>query len=159
MCYQRKGRVCRQLRGIPRHPLVQYLRARDRMNLRCPNRLSLSRFSFAVFGLALSVFAWGLQYKLSLYDPVQAVSHTIPEAKLLSKDEQAAVTTGSTIADTRMPAELVYLFAAAFVFLLVQILSVFPAERRAEQDHRRPWSVSCAASMNAFFFRPPPASA
>jgi hypothetical protein len=122
------------------------------------NRLKLSRFSFAVFGLAFSVFTWGLQYKLSLYDPPQAASHTIPEAKLLSKDEQAAVTTGVTVADTKVPAELTFLLVASLFFLLAHIPSISLTERRAEQDHRRPWSLTCAASMNAFFYRPPPAS-
>ena len=52
-------------------------------------RPNLSRFSFVFLGLAISVFAWGLQYKLSLYDPPHSTSHEIPEAKLLSRNEQA----------------------------------------------------------------------
>ena len=55
------------------------------------NRPKLSRFSFVFLGLAISVFAWGLQYKLSLYDPPHCSSHEIPEAKLLSRNEQATV--------------------------------------------------------------------
>jgi hypothetical protein len=122
----------------------------------CPNRLNLFGFSVVIFGLALSVFAWGLQYKVSLYDPPQSVSHTIPEAKLLSEDQQVAVAKGVTLADTKLPAERI-LFSGMFcLFLLAPLPVIFLAERRAEQDRRRPWSTSCAASMNAFFFRPPP---
>jgi hypothetical protein len=46
-------------------------------------------FFLILLGLGLSVFGWGLQYKLSLYDPPQASSHQMPQAKLLSQDEQA----------------------------------------------------------------------
>lgn len=129
------------------------------MSLLRPNRPGLSRFSFAVFALALSVFTWGLQYKLSLYDPPQAASHSLPVAKLLSKDEQAAVTKGVAAADTKVPGELVFFVGASFLFLLAHIPSIFVAKRRVAQDHRRPMFISCSASMNAFFFRPPPASA
>ncbi|MES2222967.1 MAG: hypothetical protein V4587_18600, partial [Acidobacteriota bacterium] len=44
-----------------------------------------------LLGLAVAVFTWGLQYKLSLYDPPQAITRNMPRAKLLSADEQAAV--------------------------------------------------------------------
>jgi hypothetical protein len=38
--------------------------------------------------LGLCVFAWGLKYKLSLYDPPRAASHQMPAAKLLSSKER-----------------------------------------------------------------------
>jgi hypothetical protein len=40
--------------------------------------------------LAISVFAWGLQYKLSLYSPAIAVSCRVPIVKLLSDDQVGA---------------------------------------------------------------------
>jgi hypothetical protein len=40
-----------------------------------------------VFFLAIFVVNWGLQYKLSLYRPSEAVKPTLPEAKLLSGKE------------------------------------------------------------------------
>jgi hypothetical protein len=122
------------------------------------NRPNFSRLSFAVFGLAFSVFTWGLQYKLSLYDPPQNASHTIPEAKLLSKDEQAVVTKGVTIADTKVPAEHIFFWCTFLSFLLPRVPAIFLPKGRAEQDLQRPSSVSRFASLNAFFFRPPPAS-
>jgi hypothetical protein len=124
-----------------------------------PNRLNLSRFSFAFFGLALAVFTWGLQYKLSLYDPPEAPSHTIPEAKILCEDEQAVVADGVTIADTKIPADLILACGVLSLFLFAHVPPIAAAERRAEQDHELPRSVSCSAGMNAFFFRPPPALA
>ncbi len=53
-----------------------------------PTSIRVSRPSFRLlaFGLALlglCVFAWGLKYKLSLYDPPHAISHHMPAAKLL----------------------------------------------------------------------------
>ena len=39
-------------------------------------------------GLAVCVFNWGLEYKLSLYDQSLVTSHRIPQAKLLSENEQ-----------------------------------------------------------------------
>ena len=65
------------------------------------NRPKLSRFSFVFLGLAISVFAWGLQYKLSLYDPPHCSSHEIPEAKLLSRNEQATVAEGFFVSSTK----------------------------------------------------------
>jgi hypothetical protein len=123
-----------------------------------PTRLKLSRLSFVFFGLAFSVFIWGLGYKLSLYDPPKAVSHNIPEAKILSKDEQAVIADGVTIADTEVPAELVLSFGVFFL-LLPDSGPLTSADRHAEQDHEQLWSLDCPASMNAFFFRPPPALA
>jgi hypothetical protein len=39
--------------------------------------------------LGACVFAWGLKYKLSLYDPPHALSHRMPAAKLLTGKERA----------------------------------------------------------------------
>lgn len=46
-------------------------------------------------GVAISVFLWGTQYKLSLYDPPQTASHQVPIAKLLSKKEQPNIPSDS----------------------------------------------------------------
>lgn len=53
---------------------------------RSPSRFNISKFTFVFFALAVSIFGWGLQYKLSLYEP-HVVTHSMPEAKLLSRDE------------------------------------------------------------------------
>ena len=36
----------------------------------------------------MAVFGWGLQYKLSLYQGKDSISHLAPEAKLLSQKER-----------------------------------------------------------------------
>jgi hypothetical protein len=109
-------------------------------------------------GLAFCVFVWGLQYKLSLYDPPQAVSHTIPTAKLLSKNEQPAA--GETplirkvgVSDGEKPRLLLPL-----ALPLLATLSLFyrPALINRDSDAERPWQLYLQASLNHFFFRPPP---
>ena len=41
--------------------------------------------------LSLAVFGWGLQYKLSLYQGKDSITHLAPVAKLLSQKERPAV--------------------------------------------------------------------
>jgi hypothetical protein len=127
------------------------------MSKRKTRRLNFSLLTFLFFGLALSVFTWGLQYKLSLYDPPQSVSHSIPTAKLLSKDEQATVVDGETIADTAVPAADVF---TADIFLFVFLVSsplISLVKRLIEQEAEPSRSMSRLALMTTLFFRPPPA--
>ncbi|HEX4308412.1 MAG TPA: hypothetical protein VHZ25_00220 [Acidobacteriaceae bacterium] len=56
-----------------------------------PNREGLRTLAFGLAVLGLCVFAWGLKYKLSLYDPPHSISHHIPAAKLLSGKERRAL--------------------------------------------------------------------
>ena len=122
------------------------------------NRSRFSRFFLVFAGLALFVFTWGLQYKVSLYDPPQATSHSIPQAKLLSEDEQALVMDGATVSDTAEPAA-VALSAVVFPFFLaaaaVAVLSKYLTNQDLQCD--RSWAALPFASMSAFLFRPPPA--
>ncbi len=121
-------------------------------------RPDLSRFTFVFLGLAISVFTWGLQYKLSLYDPPHSTSHDIPEAKLLSRDERATAGEGLFVSST----EVCPLIGQGVTFgLLAFVLLRFdltPAPRFRYQPHeaKRPWRTSCRPALNAFFFRPPP---
>jgi hypothetical protein len=41
--------------------------------------------------LSAAVFGWGLQYKLSLYQGKDSISHQIPKATLLSQKERPAM--------------------------------------------------------------------
>jgi|ERR1700728_4234407 hypothetical protein len=54
------------------------------------NRADLPVLAFGLVVLGLCVFAWGLKYKLSLYDPPRASSHHIAAAKLLPGKERGA---------------------------------------------------------------------
>ncbi|HEY6447918.1 MAG TPA: hypothetical protein VIY53_15765 [Acidobacteriaceae bacterium] len=47
--------------------------------------------AFALVLLGICVFAWGLRYKLSLYDAPHAIGRHMPEAKLLTGKERSAV--------------------------------------------------------------------
>jgi hypothetical protein len=44
----------------------------------------------ALLVLCMAVFGWGLQYKLSLYQRNDSISHLAPVAKLLSQKERPA---------------------------------------------------------------------
>jgi hypothetical protein len=111
-----------------------------------------------LLGLAFCVFNWGLQYKLSLYDPPQAVSHEIPQAKLLSKDEQSLATRTPLIRRARPADEAVLtaLYSIFFAFFLALTaprgLALYGKYSHAHQPVR-PFNF---ASLSAFFFRPPP---
>ncbi len=128
--------------------------------MRLPPQIRTRAFNFpALFlGVGLCVFAWGLRYKLSLYDPPHAASHNIPIAKLLSKDELP-----ETLRPTGLAAD-----AGAFAGLL--LLRSWPPNMVPSwvfaETHRRvlsqPGSQPSRASilessgLHSFFFRPPP---
>jgi hypothetical protein len=115
------------------------------------------RLSFVLIGLAISVFTWGLQYKLSLYYPKHSTYHQLPEAKLLSKNEQPAATEGLLMTSAKPPQDIVRggLFAL-MLFSWVLGLPPISGATQTEQERTRPWLHSLSASLNAFFFRPPP---
>ena len=114
-----------------------------------------------LLGVAVAVFTWGLQYKLSLYAPPQAVTRKMPRAKLLSADEQAAVTASPVASLAKPPAKAVQaIFSCIFLIFLLQLTSSFPKaafrqERTADRLRLPRWSVN----MNAFFRPPPPLNA
>ena len=55
-----------------------------------PTSRGLRVLGLALVLLGFCVFAWGLRYKLSLYQPPR-VTHSMPEAKLLSSRERTQV--------------------------------------------------------------------
>jgi hypothetical protein len=109
--------------------------------------------------LAFFVFTWGYQYKISLYDPPQAISHQMPEAKLLSKDQRQSPI-------ERVQAERTKAFvraartSATFVFLL-SLLVPGPLKKQAPAQSilrtSRPMRLQCFAGRDTHFVRPPPA--
>jgi hypothetical protein len=72
-------------------------------------RLRTLAFGLALLGLC--VVAWGLKYKLSLYDPPQAVSHHMAAAKLLSGKERNSVPLVTASPAAKNPANSVVPFA------------------------------------------------
>jgi hypothetical protein len=126
------------------------------VNLRCPNWRTLPWFTFVLLGLALSVFTWGVQYKLSLYDPPTAASHQMPKAKLLSKSERPAVAESPLLKDTKASAGMICVIVTGLFCLLAPRLP--NALASGHSGRKANWScyLSRRAALNAFFFRPPP---
>jgi hypothetical protein len=110
-------------------------------------------------GLALCVFLWGLGYKLSLYDPPQSVTHSLPKAKLLSKNERPRIFRRSVEAQTEQPA--VAPLPAAH--LTVLFLPAVPVLSLPVSIHRQPLANPLRRapylSATKFFVRPPPTPA
>jgi hypothetical protein len=112
-------------------------------------------------GLSFCVFTWGLQYKLSLYDPPQAVSHAIPEAKLLSGNERSTTSESPLVKKTSISDRAIRmtLFSLLFVFLLAINLKLRQVLNWKDSDMSQPQRLPSQAGLTAFFFRPPPAIA
>lgn len=110
-------------------------------------------FGFVLLGFC--VFGWGLRYKLSLYDPPHSINRRMPEAKLLSGTEKAAL----VAVDLRRMASpdrppLFTTFAVAFLLVLASLPWI--GLRR-----RRPAFESSSGSPQAvprlsISIRPPP---
>jgi magnesium-transporting ATPase (P-type) len=125
---------------------------------RWSNKRPFSRVgALAFFGLAFCVFIWGLQYKLSLYDPPDAASHHIPTAKLLSKNEQSSFAESPQVFRTRTATTVIYTVPFTVFLILLLIFSRFtPAfSREREQHASRLWHLR-RAHLRACFVRPPP---
>lgn len=125
----------------------------------CTNRARFSRLDLLLLGVALSVFAWGLQYKLSLYDSPQSSSREVVQAKLLSKDENSSpggelVGVALRAAAFARGAALETLLIAAFLLLLCLQSPASTPVREAVGD--RPGPQRPYWGLPAFFFRPPP---
>jgi hypothetical protein len=129
------------------------------MTVRCwsKSRLIKSLGTQAFLGLAICVFAWGLQYKLSLYDPPQTASHQIPKAKLLSRDEQSGTAKSPLVIRTKTSTRVIYTAPTTiFLILLLAVsLSNPPASKRVEQLDHKLLSLH-RAILSSLFVRPPP---
>lgn len=111
----------------------------------------------ASLGLAMCVFAWGLQYKLSLYEPPQAASHRIPQAKLISRDEQSGVAEGPLVLRTRTSTRVSYTVPTAVFFFLLLALSILNPQASGQTKQRASHSWRLRPGLfNIFFVRPPP---
>jgi hypothetical protein len=111
----------------------------------------------AFLGLAFCVFAWGLQYKLSLYDPPQPASHQIPMAKLLSRDEQTGTAQHPLVIRAKTSTSVIYTAPTAIFLTLLLAISVLnpPASRRVEKRDDKLFHLHRAV-LNTLFVRPPP---
>jgi hypothetical protein len=132
---------------------------RDPINVRCRNATRTFKFlgSLASLGLAVCVFAWGLQYKLSLYDSPKTASQHIQQAKLLSRNERIGATESPQVVRTRTSTRVSYAIPTA-VFLILFLpfsISKSQASGRTEPRTSHPWNLR-RGLFNIFFVRPPP---
>jgi hypothetical protein len=102
--------------------------------------------------LSLAVFGWGLQYKLSLYQGKNSITHQAPEAKLLSQKERPATAQALDVRSPDLP---------AFPLLGFMFVAVASLLRRAATRYLRTGNVERSrpprpACLQAVFFRPPP---
>lgn len=111
----------------------------------------------ASLGLAVCVFAWGLQYRLSLYDPPQAASHRIPQAKLLSRNERSGIAESPLVARTKTSTRVSYTVPTAVFFFLLLDLSILNPQASGQRKQRTSgvWRLR-RGLFNIFFVRPPP---
>ncbi len=106
--------------------------------------------------LGLSVFLWGLQYKLSLYDPPKAASHQVPMAKLLSKNEQSSVSDKSISAHGKDSATILRGVAQPYLLVLLAVfILILPAMDQNQRWTNPSWRIR-RVILDAFFVRPPP---
>lgn len=117
--------------------------------------------SLALLGLALSVLGWGTEYKLSLYRPSDDTSRLMPQAKLLSKDEQNSPTDKtliSKIKDTTEQKEMRTSLTLLFLAYLVSVAVLFQgfALRLGARGKSRHWHLRQLDSLTFFFALPPP---
>jgi hypothetical protein len=103
--------------------------------------------------LSLAVFGWGLQYKLSLYQSKDSITHLAPVAKLLSQKERPAATQGVVARSPEVPPSP---FVAALVLVAVALCLRQAAARylrTGSMEKSRPSRPPC---LQAVLFRPPP---
>jgi hypothetical protein len=140
-------------RSIQHQSLECYLT----MNRWSKNRL-IKALGIQIFlGLAICVFAWGLEYKLSLYDPPQTASHQIPKAKLLSRDELSSTAENPLVVRTKTTTSVIYTVSTVVFLILLLAPSVLnaPASGQREQCASRPWHLR-RVTLRTSFVRPPP---
>jgi hypothetical protein len=115
------------------------------------------RFAFllplGLLMLSMAVFGWGLQYKLSLYQAKDSISHLTPEAKLLSQKERPVATQAMDVRPSELPAFplLPALLMAALTPGLYQAAARYV--RTASTEGSRAPLPPC---LQAVFLRPPP---
>jgi hypothetical protein len=105
--------------------------------------------------LAISVFAWGLQYKMSLYNPSSGLTAAVPHAKLLSQKERPESNVASIKSDStqhRSPVSYaIFLFASILCSLVVAVTVQtrgLSLDKKSRQQR--------FAALDFFWFRPPP---
>jgi hypothetical protein len=114
--------------------------------------------ALGVVCLALAVFGWGLQYKLSLYGQSDDHSKSIPHAKLLSQKERP-VSSASTALIAPTSQQLPLTSSIFFALFAAAVLLVSPAGQFSSMRKRafiRYSHLLRLAASGYFAYRPPP---
>jgi hypothetical protein len=108
-------------------------------------------------GLSVCVFAWGLQYKLSLYDPSQEASLKIPQAKLLSENERSVIAESPLAVQTKPFTSVCRTVPAAVFFHPMPAPRILNSQASSQREQRtgHSWHIR-RGLLNTFFVRPPP---
>lgn len=124
-----------------------------------PSPLSIRRtHTLNVIGmllLAVAVFAWGLQYKMSLYNTSSGLIASVPHAKLLSEKERPEPNAASIRLDstqTRFPVSYTIFLFASIVCSLVAAVTIQTRSQSLDKGSRQ----QRLAASDFFSFRPPP---
>jgi hypothetical protein len=102
-----------------------------------------------VWGVAFWVIVWGLRYRLSRYDPLQAPSHQIPPAEPLESDQQANAFDSASASSAKASARaLRTAHTTTFLsFLLAVSLLTSPVSGLKEQKVSSSWHLSVTPSL------------
>lgn len=110
-----------------------------------------------VLFVVLAVFGWGLQYKMSLYDPPSSPSTALPHAKLLSQKERPISSPGVSSIRPGFPQQRssIFFLAGVLAAILTGLSTAASRWMRTRSTIRNTRRRPIAAS-NFFSFRPPP---
>ncbi len=109
--------------------------------------------------LAISVFLWGLGYKLSLYEPTKSAIHSIPTAKLFSESERIkldGIALGGSVKTYPLSGMQTALWTAILLCWILVTASPLSRTEMQASFFRRHGSRKVRAQLHAFLFRPPP---
>jgi hypothetical protein len=110
-------------------------------------------FGLAILGLC--VFAWGLRYKLSLYDPPGAGSRHMPAAKLLTGKERRdlPIVNSHPVAGS---STLAFLAGLLLVTFAVWVIDSRPGSFSSLRLSATRTTVPARTPRAGIFIRPPP---
>jgi hypothetical protein len=121
-----------------------------------PSRRTYTLRAMGMFILAIAVFGWGLQYKLSLYDAPDSNSNSALHAKLLSEKERPA--SSFDVASTRSASPQSSIFYLAFLLIaIISSLHLAVSLRARTLLKNKESRQQRYAALDFFSFRPPPA--
>ena len=124
------------------------------MQLTPKNSRTWNIFAFSILALGIAVFAWGLKYKLSLYESAAPPAHHVMVAKLLSNRERPADT---VVQVERATTPFLTVLLTAFALFGCFRLNLQRQARWTLQSVINPQRRRIPQATRQIFFRPPPA--